>query len=64
PNKGMVVMFILIAGLTFNMWEYFPQNAILMYLWGMVLGTGYQSVSAPLQAGRMAASEPYYRRPS
>jgi hypothetical protein len=40
PNKGLVVMFIFVAGLTFNMWEYFPQNALLMYLWGMVLGTG------------------------
>jgi len=58
-----VVMFILVAGLTFNMWEYFPQNALLMYLWGMVLGTGYQAVSVPLQASR-PVSEPYYRRPS
>jgi len=46
-------MFILVAGLTFNMWEYFPQNAMLMYLWGMVLGTGGQPVSAPLQAERI-----------
>ena len=42
PNKGMVVMFIFFAGLTFNMWEYFPQNAMLMFLWGTVLGTGCQ----------------------
>jgi hypothetical protein len=50
PNKGMVVMFIFFAGLTFNMWEYFPQNAMLMFLWGTVLGTGCQSSSFPLQA--------------
>jgi hypothetical protein len=53
PNKGMVTMFILVAGLTFNMWEYFPQNALLMYLWGMVLGTGHLPVSFPLQAEGM-----------
>lgn len=39
PNKGLVTLFIFVAGLTFNMWEYFPQNAILMLLWGTVLGT-------------------------
>ncbi len=50
PNKGLVIMFILVAGLTFNMWEYFPQNAILMYLWGTVLGTGLPS-KMPLQSG-------------
>jgi hypothetical protein len=50
PNKGLVVMFIFVAGLTFNMWEYFPQNAILMLLWGTVLGNGYQSSSSQLQA--------------
>jgi len=43
PNKGLVAMFIFVAGLTFNMWEYFPQNAILMFLWGTVLGTVYHS---------------------
>ncbi|HEY8098006.1 MAG TPA: O-antigen ligase family protein [Methylobacter sp.] len=63
PNKGLVVMFIFVAGLTFNMWEYFPQNAILMYLWGMVLGSGYQSVSSSSQASP-AVSDSYYRRPS
>jgi len=39
PYRGMIVMFIFVAGLTFNMWEYFPQNAMLMFLWGLVLGT-------------------------
>jgi O-Antigen ligase len=42
PKKGLVVMYIFVAGLTFNMWEYFPQNAMLMLLWGIVLGTGYK----------------------
>lgn len=40
PNKAAIILFILVAGLTFNMWEYFPQNALLMFLWGLVLGTG------------------------
>jgi hypothetical protein len=39
-RKGLVMTFIFVAGLTFNMWEYFPQNAVLMLMWGMVLGTG------------------------
>lgn len=39
PNKGLVTMFIFVAGLTFNMWEYFPQNAMLMFLWGLMLGS-------------------------
>ncbi|ASF45717.1 O-antigen ligase family protein [Methylovulum psychrotolerans] len=51
PNKSLVMLFIFVAGLTFNMWEYFPQNALLMLLWGIVLGTGYQATSglAPLK---------------
>ncbi|ESS73671.1 hypothetical protein MGMO_13c00050 [Methyloglobulus morosus KoM1] len=61
PNKGLVVMFIFVAGLTFNMWEYFPQNAMLMLLWGLVLGAGYLSNSASLQA-RPVASGSYYQR--
>ncbi len=63
PNKGLVAMFIFVAGLTFNMWEYFPQNAILMLLWGVVLGTGTQSSSSLLQA-RPIAPGLHYRRPS
>jgi hypothetical protein len=63
PNKGLVVMFIFVAGLTFNMWEYFPQNAILMLLWGIVLGTGYQS-SSPQSEAHPIASGSYYQRPS
>lgn len=54
PNKGLVVMFILVAGLTFNMWEYFPQNALLMFLWGTVLGTR-QSSSLPLPIANLQA---------
>lgn len=61
-QKGLVVMFIFVAGLTFNMWEYFPQNAMLMFLWGMVLGTGCQANPVPVTA-RPAASGMYYQRP-
>ena len=43
-------MFILVAGLTFNMWEYFPQNSLLMFLWGSVLGTA-GSLAVPVVAG-------------
>lgn len=42
-HKYLVVSFIFVAGLTFNLWEYFPQNAMLMLLWGLVLGCGYPS---------------------
>ncbi len=59
PNKGLVVMFILVAGLTFNMWEYFPQNAMLMFMWGMVLGTGYRSASAPATEVPLASGRYY-----
>jgi hypothetical protein len=38
PRKGLVLTFIFVAGLPFNLWEYFPQNAILMFLWGVILG--------------------------
>jgi hypothetical protein len=38
-NKLVVMTFIFVAGLPFNLWEYFPQNAILMFLWGLVVGT-------------------------
>lgn len=55
PNKGLVAMFIFVAGLTFNMWEYFPQNAMLMFLWGTVLGTAYKSSLSPLQASPIAS---------
>jgi len=58
----LVIMFILVAGLTFNMWEYFPQNAMLMYLWGTVLGTGLPN-AIPLKSGPVA-SDSYYQRPN
>lgn len=60
PNKGLVIMFIFVAGLTFNMWEYFPQNAMLMFLWGMVLGTAPGPI--PSRASPVAP-DAYYRRP-
>jgi hypothetical protein len=52
-HKGLVVMFIFVAGLTFNMWEYFPQNAMLMYLWGLVLGHG-SNASSPARLPQSA----------
>ncbi len=39
PHKGLAMAFIFVAGLPFNLWEYFPQNAMLMFLWGLVMGT-------------------------
>ncbi|MCQ8103171.1 O-antigen ligase family protein [Methylomonas sp. SURF-2] len=58
-HKGLVMMFIFLAGLTFNMWEYFPQNALLMFLWGSVLGArraGDRRTAAP-----QAVAAPLYR---
>ena len=46
PNKGLVVMFIFVAGLTFNMWEYFPENAMLMFVWGVAFGTSRCSTNS------------------
>lgn len=63
PNKGLVAMFIFVAGLTFNLWEYFPQNALLMFLWGSVLGTGCQFATPPMTV-YSAATVSYYQRPS
>lgn len=37
--RKLAMIFIFVAGLPFNLWEYFPQNAMLMFLWGLVLGT-------------------------
>ena len=54
-------MFIFVAGLTFNMWEYFPQNAMLMLLWGMVLGTGNKA-SPYLASTQPTISVPVYQR--
>lgn len=58
-HKGLVVMFIFVAGLTFNMWEYFPQNAILMFLWGSVLGTR-QKFSASTVSNRPVVPAVYH----
>lgn len=63
PKKGLVVMFIFVAGLTFNMWEYFPQNAILMLLWGIVLGTGHKQ-RAPMLTAHPVVSGVIYQRMS
>ena len=59
-HKGLVIMFIFVAGLTFNMWEYFPQNAILMFLWGSVLGTR-QKFSASTVSNRPVAAAAYHQ---
>jgi hypothetical protein len=64
PKKGLVVMFIFVAGLTFNMWEYFPQNAVLMFLLGSVWGTRFQGVPVSERVGTMVSSASFYQRPS
>jgi hypothetical protein len=43
-HKAIVTTFIFMAGIPFNLWEYFPQNAILMFLWGLVAGTTYKTL--------------------
>jgi hypothetical protein len=63
PSKGLVMMFIFVAGLTFNMWEYFPQNALLMLLWGMVMGTHYKPGSVSERTSPVTPGA-YYQRPS
>lgn len=56
PAKGLVAMFIFVAGLTFNLWEYFPQNAVLMFLWGAMLGHHrHPDSTAPANAGLQPA---------
>jgi hypothetical protein len=45
-HRGMIMTFIFVAGLPFNLWEYFPQNAMLMFLWGVVLGTAKPQLAA------------------
>ena len=62
PNKGLVTMFIFVAGLTFNMWEYFPQNAILMFLWGLVLGRTVKSEAAARRAHILPVDTGYVRQ--
>lgn len=57
PRKGLVMTFIFVAGLPFNLWEYFPQNAMLMFLWGAVLGT----VREPNRQPSRATAASYHR---
>jgi hypothetical protein len=57
PDRKLVMTFVFVAGLPFNMWEYFPQNAMLMFLWGMVLGTARGPRSQTVATG--AAQSPY-----
>ena len=62
-HRGAVMTFIFVAGMPFNLWEYFPQNAVLMFLWGVVLGTsrplgqrqqGNAMAGFPVQGGEPA----------
>jgi len=62
PNKGLVTMFIFVAGLTFNLWEYFPQNALLMLLWGMVVGCAAKTGSISGMAQPLPAETAYSPR--
>lgn len=59
-HKGLVMMFIFVAGLTFNMWEYFPQNALLMFLWGLVIGANRKPAAPPVMPRTLAT--PLYRQ--
>lgn len=52
-HKGLVMAFIFVAGLPFNLWEYFPQNAMLMFLWGLVIG--FAPVRRAVQGGWLPA---------
>ncbi|MEK7322529.1 MAG: O-antigen ligase domain-containing protein [Pseudomonadota bacterium] len=38
PDKTLFILFLLLAGVPFNAWEMFPQNALLMLLLGYVVG--------------------------
>ena len=38
PDRLLLFSYVLLAGVAFNAWEVFPQNALLMFLWGWVLG--------------------------
>lgn len=51
-HRGLSMSFIFVAGLPFNLWEYFPQNAMLMFLWGLVLGTSREASPRSGPAGR------------
>ncbi len=59
PNKGLVMAFIFVAGLTFNMWEYFPQNAMLMFFWGIVFGTGRNSKLSAIENSSISPHPQY-----
>lgn len=66
PDRRMAMTFIFVAGLPFNLWEYFPQNAMLMFLWGLVLGTARERTHTSTEPGRVwdeASLELPYRSP-
>lgn len=67
PRRHLGLTFIFVAGLPFNLWEYFPQNAMLMFLWGMLLGTPHPSLRRAEQFAnwwRDGRPQPDYRQES
>lgn len=38
PDKTLFILFLLLAGVPFNAWEMFPQNALLMFMLGYIVG--------------------------
>jgi hypothetical protein len=49
--RGLFFSFLLLAGLPFNAFEYFPQNALLMFLWGYVASVKVEQPCAPQATG-------------
>lgn len=47
PDKTLFMLFLLLAGVPFNAWEMFPQNALLMLLLGYVIGYPHHAVGRP-----------------
>jgi len=54
PDRMLLFSYVLLAGVAFNAWEVFPQNALLMFLWGWVLGypSGEPAHPVPVRNGR------------
>lgn len=57
--RGLFFSFLLLAGLPFNAFEYFPQNALLMFLWGYVASAARPELPrVPQPAGYGARGRP------
>jgi hypothetical protein len=41
------------------MWEYFPQNAMLMFFWGIVFGTGRNSKPSVIENSSIPTNPQY-----